>query len=146
MGGPLGRGDSSLTERTPVGRHRLFQDGPVLLFEHHGNFDLLDAQQATAVYAEIVQQHGYLLLVLDFTHGGELDPKSRRHLVDWGKQNFHRTCIAAFGGNIAFRTTFRLVINAVRLLSPQALTAQFCSDCKEALAWLKSCEARFTAA
>ena len=142
----MGRGDSSLTERTPVGRHRLFQDGPVLLFEHQGNFDLLDAEQATAVYAEIIQQYGYLLLILDFTKGGELDPKSRRHLVDWGKQNVHHTYIAAFGGNIVFRTTFRLVINAVRLLSSQVLTAQFCSDSAEALTWLKSCERRFTAA
>jgi hypothetical protein len=135
-----------LTERTPVGRHRLFQDGPILLFEHQGDFEFLDATQATAVYAEIIQQYGYLLLILDFTHGGDLDPKSRRLLVDWGKQNVHRLCIAAFGGNIVFRTTFRLVINAIRILSSQALTAQFCSDFAEALAWLKSCEARYTAA
>lgn len=132
-----------MIERTPVGSHRLFQDGALLVFENHGTFALPEATQATMVYSEIIEQHGYLLLLLDFTHAGDVDPKSRRHLVEWGKQNVHRSCMAAFGGNIVFRTTFRLIINAIRLLSSQPLTARFCSDRAEAQAWLKACETRF---
>jgi len=146
VGAPLDRKASNLTERTPIGRHRLFQDGPILLFENQGDFSFPDAAQATAVYSEIIQQHGYLLLLLDFTHAGNVDLQSRRHLVEWGKQYVDRSCIAVFGGNIVFRTTFRLVINAIRMLSEQPLTARFCNNQAEALAWLKSCKARFAGA
>lgn len=136
-------GDVSMGEISPIGPHRLFQDGPILMFRHHGNFMLSEATLATTLYSRVISDHGYLLLLLDFTHSGDVDPKTRRHLVDWGKAHAERTCIAVFGSNLVFRTTFTLIVNAIRLLSSTPLQAKACSERHEALAWLKDCGAGF---
>ncbi len=136
-------GEVSLGEISPIGPHQLFREGPILMFRHHGNFMLAEATLATALYSKIIADHGYLLLLLDFTHSGDVDPKTRRHLVDWGKAHAERTCIAVFGSNLVFRTTFTLIVNAIRLIGSTPLRAKACSEPHEALAWLKDCEAGF---
>lgn len=123
--------------------HRLFQDGPILMFQNQGDFLHQEAVAATRLYSKIIQEHGYLLLLLDFSHSGGVEPKTRRHLVDWGKQNAAQICIAVFGSNVVFRTTFTLVINAIRLIGSSAIRAKACADPSEALAWLKSCGASY---
>lgn len=133
-------GDVSMAEISPIGPHRLFRAGPILMFRHHGNFMLAEAAVATALYSQIIADHGYLLLLLDFTHAGEVDPKTRRHLIQWGNAHAERTFIAVFGSNLVFRTTFTLIVNAIRLIGSTPLRAKAFSERHDALAWLKDCE------
>lgn len=140
---PVIAGDVGLGEILPIGPHRIFQAGPLLMFQHHGNFLLSEATLATELYSKVIADHGYLLLLLDFTHSGDVDPRTRRHLVIWGRANAERTCIAVFGGNLVFRTTFTLIMKAIRLLGVTTLQAKTCSEFGDALAWLKDRGAAF---
>lgn len=120
----------------PIGQHLLFRDGPLLIFENHGSLTLEDAEQATLLYSKIIKEEGYLRLLLDNTDSAEIDGRTRKHLAVWGKANSAQFAMATVGGNIAFRTTFTLIINAIRLLIAKPLRVRLCADRQEALSWL----------
>lgn len=120
----------------PINQHRLFRDGALLIFENHGDFTLEDAERATVLYSQIIKEEGYLHLLLDHTDSVDIDGRSRKHLASWGKANSAHFAMATVGGNIAFRTTFTLIVNAVRLLSDRPLRVRLCASRQEALAWL----------
>lgn len=125
-----------MQELDSINGHRLFRDGPLLIFENHGNFSLAEAERATAVYSQIIQEEGYLQLILDISDSHEVDGRTRKHLADWGKVHSAQATVAAVGGNLVFRTTFSLLINAIRLISEQPLRVHFCRDRSEARTWL----------
>ncbi len=54
-----------MRERPAIDSHRLWQHGPLLLFENHGDFTLSHAERVTGVYEEVVASEGFLLLLLD---------------------------------------------------------------------------------
>ena len=120
----------------PIGQHKLFREGPLLIFENHGNFSLEDAEKATVLYSAIIKEESFLHLLVDNTDSVEIDGRTRKHLANWGKAHFGQIALAIVGGNIAFRTTFTLIINAIRLLSSMPLRVRLCADRQEALAWL----------
>jgi hypothetical protein len=122
----------------PINNHQLYREGPFLVFENHGDFSLAEAKRATAVYSQVIREEGRLYLLLDITDSHQVSSETRRHLVEWGKVHSAQTAIAAVGGNVAFRTTFTLIINAIRLLSAQPLRMAFCRDRDDANAWLRA--------
>lgn len=132
-----------MKELSPIDNHRLFQEGPLLVFESHGDFLLKQAVRVTAVYSEIIKQHGYLLLLLDMSHSGKTDPRTRRHMADWGGQHADRLCIAAVSSNVVFRTMFTLVITAMRMLGGRQPETSFFAERAQAMAWLAAQGASF---
>ena len=116
-----------MKELAPISMHRLFREGPLLVFEQHTFFSLTDAQAATAIYSQVIAEEGYLLLLIDFRLGGAADADVRRHLAHWGKENAAHFCIAAVGGNFVLRTTLTLILTAARMLDGRALSVQFFS-------------------
>lgn len=135
-----------MRELAPISGHRLFQDGPLLVYRQHENFTLGDAQASTAVYSQVIAADGYLLLLLDFRHGGSADAEVRRHLAHWGKENADRLCIAALGGNFMLRTTLTLVLTAAKVMGGKQPQVQFFGNEEDALAWLASCGANLSIA
>ena len=125
-----------MTERPSIDSHRLWQRGPLLIFENHGDFRLAQVQQVTAACDEILAAEGLLLLLLDFSDLGQLELSTRRHLAQWAKDRVEHLCIAAVDGSTLFRTTLTLVLGAVRVLTGRSIPAQSCRDRVEALAWL----------
>lgn len=125
-----------MRELAPISGHRLFQDGPLLVYRQHENFTLPDAQASTAIYSDVIAKEGYLLLLLDFRHGGSADGDVRRHLAHFGKEHADRLCIAAVGGNFVLRTTLTLVLTAAKVLGGRQPTVQFFGNEEDALAWL----------
>ncbi|MFO0573441.1 MAG: hypothetical protein U1A78_05555 [Polyangia bacterium] len=121
----------------PISAHRLFRDGPLLVFEQDRSFALADAQAATAVYSQIIEEEGYLLLLLDFRRSSAADAEVRRHLAHWSKDRAARLCIAAVGGNFFLRTTLTLIVTAARLLGGRPLSVQFLATPEAAQAWLQ---------
>lgn len=126
-----------MKELTPISAHRLFRDGPLLVFEQERSFTLADAQAATAVYSHVIAEEGYLLLLLDFRRGSAADAEVRRHLAHWSKDHLARLCIAAVGGNFFLRTTLTLIVTAARLLGGRPLGVQFLATPEAAQAWLQ---------
>ena len=125
-----------MKERLPIDSHRLWQEGPLLIFENRGDFTLAQAQQATAVYEEVLKAEGLLLLLLDLTDSGSVDPETRRHLVQWGRLHADQICIATVGGGIVFRTTFTLIMSAVRMLAGSPIRTKACAGRSLAVEWL----------
>jgi hypothetical protein len=133
-------------ELAPVSKHRLFRDGPLLFYEQHEFFTLADAQTSTVLYTQIIEEEGYLLLLLDFRKGGAVDADVRRHLAHWAKANAEHCCIAAVGGNFVLRTTLTLVLTAARVLGGRQLQVQFFSTTEAGQTWLAARGASLAAA
>lgn len=125
-----------MKERLPIESHRLWQDGSLVIFENRGDLTLAQVQQATAVYDEVLQTEGFLLLLLELTNSANVGPEARRHLAQWSRQHVGRICIATVGGNIFFRTSFTLVMGAVRMLAGYPIRTKACPDRDIAVAWL----------
>ena len=47
-----------MRELAPISGHRLFQDGPLLVYRQHENFTLPDAQASTAIYSDVIAKEG----------------------------------------------------------------------------------------
>ncbi len=133
-------------ELPSISGHRLFRDGPLLVYRQHETFSLDDAKASTVVYSQVIAEDGYLLLLLDFREGGGADAEVRRHLAHWGKDNADRLCIAAVGGNFVLRTTLTLVLTAAKVLGGQQPTVQFFGSEDDARAWLAAQGANLAAA
>jgi hypothetical protein len=117
----------------------------LLVYEQNGRFSLADAQAAVVLYSQIIAEEGYLLLLLDFTGGGTVDPEVRRQLALWGKDNSEHLCIAAVGGNFVLRTTLTLVLTAMRVLGGRQPEMQFFAAREAAQAWLGTCSKKLAA-
>lgn len=126
-----------MRELAPISAHRLFRDGPLLVFEQERSFTLADAEAATEVYSQVIAEEGYLLLLIDFRRGSAADADVRRHLAHWSKDHAARLCIAAVGGNFFLRTTLTLILTAARLLGGRPLTVQFTATPEAGQAWLQ---------
>lgn len=129
-------GARTVEELAPIATHRLFRDGPLLIYEHHELFTLADAEASTVVYSKILEEEGFLLLLLDFRSGGAVDGAVRSHLAEWGKSNTEHFSIAAVGGNFLLRTTLTLVLTAVRVLGGRQPDVQFFATLEAGKAWL----------
>jgi len=126
-----------MRERPAIDSHRLWQHGPLLLFENHGDFTLSHAERVTGVYEEVVASEGFLLLLLDLADSGQIEPSTRRHMAQWAKTFVDRICIAVVDGSVVLRTTYTLIMAAARVLSGQAVRTLACRDRATAYAWLQ---------
>lgn len=134
-----------MLEIAKIANHRVFRQGPLILFEQSGNFELEHAQKATAIYSQVIAEDGFVLILLDFTHSGITAPGSRKHLAHWGKENSQQVCIGAVGGTFMVRTTLMLLVTAIKLLSGSQPEVSFFGTREQAGAWLELQRQRLTA-
>lgn len=118
--------------------HRIWREGPLILFDQGSPFTLEHAERATELYSQIIGEEGIVLILLDFHRAGSIDPETRKHLAYWGKTNSGCVCIAAVGGSFMVRTTLTLVVTAVKLLSGNQPEVGFFATREQATAWLHS--------
>ena len=112
----VGVGDRLRCWRSQIANHRVFRQGPLILFDQSGNFELEHAQSDGDLFPG--HRRGWLLCSSCSTlPSGERRAKgSRKHLAHWA-ENSQQVCIGAVGGTFMVRTTLMLLVTTIKLLS-----------------------------
>ena len=59
-------------ELPSISRHRLFRDGPLLVYRQHETFSLDDAKSSTVVYSQVIKGAEYMTIAAELEeHAGE---------------------------------------------------------------------------
>lgn len=127
----------TMRERSRIGSHRLFEDGPILMLEVRGVVSGEQALAATTIYKETIAAHGRMLLLLDFSGWVRIELKARKALVEFGREYGHLGTIAVVGANMFSRGLLIILLNAVRLLSGKDVDVAFFPTQAQGLARLQ---------
>ncbi len=123
----------------PVGqiaKHAYSIEGDLLYIVNHGPFTGEEALSFLAIYDQVYDAHGYLLLLLDLRESGPAASDARRVLVDWTKKRAPTMAVAAISGSLIARTTVTLMSSAMRMINNAMPLLAFFSTEAEARAWL----------
>lgn len=119
-----------------IGSHTYSVEDDTLRIVNHGPLHAEEADLFLAIYQQIYDRHGYLLIVLDLRDSGAANSEARRALVGWAKTRATTVAIGAISGNIVARTTLTLMSSAMRVLSKHVPHLGFFSTESEAREWL----------
>lgn len=122
--------------RRDIGEHRIEVDGDLVIARSAGRWSQQQTAQMIAIWNEILDQHGRLYEVGDFSEGMELDSEVRRQLIDWTRTR-HFTALALVVRSPAVRALATLVIRGAQILHPGGPNAEFFTTYEAAFAYIQ---------
>lgn len=127
-----------MSEEKFIGRHSYRIEGTWVHWKPRGIVELIDAQEVTTLYTEMINRHGRMLLLVDLTELNKAMPDARKCFVDWLKAtgNGARMAVAPFGANVVTAAIATLMASAARRLGGFAPRVKICHDRAVACAWL----------
>jgi len=101
--------------------------------------------EETVAYIRLVEQvlteHGRYFMLVDMSRADTIPPETRRISAEFGKK--HPTAgMAIWGGNVAVRVLFTLIIRAISLFQKDAVPMAFVASEQEARAWVAAQRSR----
>jgi hypothetical protein len=119
-----------------IAKHDYVIEGDLLRVVNHGPFTGEEAATFLALYDQVYDAHGYLLLLLDLRDSGPATSEARRILVDWTKKRAPNLAVTAISGSLIARTTVTLMSSAMRMINNAMPLLSFFATEAEARAWL----------
>jgi hypothetical protein len=131
MATPLADGTS-----VPIGTHTLARKGLLLKFTLRGPINLEQTNAQLAHYQAILEEQGFVLVVLDVTKGGRMAMPARKASAEWAKTYGHRSRTAVVGAPVMIRTAIDLINRAANVLAKRKVPLGFFATEEEARRWL----------
>jgi len=122
--------------RRDIGVHQIDIDGDLVIARSAGRWSRQQTEQMIAIWNEILDQHGRLFEVGDFSEGIELDGEVRRQLIDWARTH-HFTALAIVVRSLTVRALATLVIRGAQIVNPGGPNPAFFSTYEEAFAYIQ---------
>lgn len=122
---------------SPLGKHRYYVDGEMLVFEvNGGEFTLAECELFIQAIETVQNRYGYHLLLADASRGVTLAATVRRRFIDWTAKYHIKPTVAVVGAGLTTRTMAALIMNAMRLFGRPAHTIEFFPTLAEGRNWL----------
>lgn len=119
-----------------VGRHIITREGPVTRVILYGEITYDHIQAFLSEYQAMIDEQGFVLIMMDMREGGDMAMPARRLATDWGSTRGERVRSAIFGASFFIRNAIELFNRAAFLLSGKAPKITFVRTYEEARAWL----------
>jgi hypothetical protein len=110
-------------------------EGDVVIVRLHGRFELDHAVTFCRLAAELLEQHGRLFTISDFSDGWRFTPEARRYALQWG-QTHKVNATALFGINKTAHAAITLLIRASALITRRKIPMTTVATEAEARAWV----------
>lgn len=122
--------------RSGSGAYRV--DGSYILVECGEDTRTAEGEHLAKVYAEVVERHGYAIILLDLRRAkSAAEAGARKALEAFGRKYASRFAIAAFGAGILARASLILITRANALLSGRPPDVHIFADEEKARRWLQ---------
>jgi hypothetical protein len=121
-----------------IGSHRLTRDGAVATLFARGELTLENTVELLANYQALLDQRGYLLIIIDVAESTGIAMAARKACAEWGKTNGHQCRTAVVGAPFIVRTAIELINRAANLLARRTkeIPLGFFATHEEARQWL----------
>jgi hypothetical protein len=110
-------------------------EGDVVIVRLHGPFEFDHAVTFCRMAAEILEEHGRLFTISDFSNGWRFTAEARRYALEWG-QTHKVTATALFGVNKTAHAAISLLIRASALVTRRKIPMTTVPTEAEARAWV----------
>ena len=130
---PLSRGTS-----IQLGPHDLARNGPILEIRVHGELTLAQTLELLTHYEALLEEQGYVLILLDVAKASGMDMPARKASAEWGKKYNDRCRTAVVGAPFVIRIAIELMNRAANVLArrPSNVALGFFETEVEAQHWL----------
>jgi hypothetical protein len=119
-----------------VGRHIVTREGPITRVAIYGEITYDNIQKFLSEYEAMIDEQGFVLIMMEMREGGEMAMPGRRLATEWGSKQSERVRSAIFGASFFLRTGIELLNRAAFLMTGNAPKITFVRTYEEARAWL----------
>ena len=131
MPNPLAPGAS-----VQVGTHIIQREGPITRVIMTGPITVEHVQRFLAEYQAMIDEQGFVLIMMDMREGGDMAMPARRLASEWGSKRGHCVRSAVFGAPFFIRNAIELLNRAARVMTGNAPKITFVRTYEEARDWL----------
>lgn len=119
-----------------IDEHVLRREGEVLHVTVQGNLTGTNMTAFVAVYQQLLDEQGFLLILMDVRDSTGMDMAGRKVVTAWAGKHSTTLCSAIVGANVVIESTMNIFNRAVRVLSGKAPGLMFFSEEVAARTWL----------
>lgn len=119
-----------------VGPHIIQREGPITRVIMTGQITVEHTQRFLAEYQAMIDEQGFVLIMMDMREGGEMAMPARRLASEWGSKRGHCVRSAVFGAPFFIRNAIELLNRAAKLMTGNAPKITFVRTYEEARDWL----------
>lgn len=131
MPNPLAPGAS-----VQIGTHTIQREGPITRVIMTGPIAYEHIQRFVEEYQGMIDEQGFVLIMMDMREGGEMAMPARRLASEWGSKRGHCVRSAVFGAPFFIRNAIELLNRAAKVMTGNAPKITFVRTYEEARDWL----------
>ena len=118
-----------------LGPHTVEIDGDCTIVRHSGDFTLEHMKEWCQLADKVIADHGHILTITDFQHGGAFTSEARRYASEW--HNVDKVWGSAlFGASYAQRVLVNMIASTTRWLRKYVTPVASFKTEEEARAWI----------
>ncbi len=123
-----------------IGTHSLARDGSIVKMTMCGELTLEQTLEILAHYQALLEEQGYVLIVLDVAQARGMAMPARKASAEWGKTYGDQSRSAVIGAPFVIRTAMELMNRAANVLARRSRSVPlgFFATEDEARSWLLS--------
>jgi hypothetical protein len=118
-----------------LGPHLVEIEADCMTVRHMSDFTLEHMKEWCRIADQVIAEHGHILTITDFRHGGDFPSESRRYASEW--PNVVKVWGSAmFGGSYAQRVLINMIASTTRWLRKYSTPIASFKTEAEARAWI----------
>ena len=133
------------SDAVPIGPHRLWTEDDVLGIVIQGTLEADHAQAINQFSLDLIQKHGYSLILVDAQAAAHVTAETRRIAAAFRREHPVPTANAIIGLNVVIRALATLVYRGLALVDEAPQLMEMFKSEAEALAWLAAQRLRLRA-
>ena len=135
----------AVVESVPIGPHTVEIEGDCMLVRLHGPFTLEQIQKWCDLADRVIETHGQLFTISDFSAGGSFPAATRHHISYWPNVVAIRGSVI-FGTSLMTSVVFSMIARATALVRKHTPPTAALKTESEARAWVAELRQKPTSA
>ena len=111
-----------------LGRQQVVVCDDLVWLMSSGGLDLNEAKALIDLIFEVVDRHGYVLVLVDARHASPATPEARRYQAERLKQRISPSHTAIYGANVVVTTLLNFTYRAIELVTSKVIPHSFHKD------------------